>query len=480
MTEKEAARLPCPWPSTRLPWRGCGVWLMGDSHVHHRQTGLARVVEEARQHGCDYLAFTEHSFYTECLKAQPELIERALHAHPDMILVTGVEWSSPAGDETRSEQVGVLMPGGARGMSFLDQFLNRFDTRVAGIKTSEEAFLDALRFLSAEGAGDVRPTVILTHPHRPQAAFTADQIRSARRAGPALAGLCGSSRPPKPGTCEVWPWVSDVGGTYDQLTADGLRLVILAESHFHQHTSEGGQEFWPGELRQNYVYCPDRSEAGLFQGLRSGASYFVLGDIVREVELRAAAAGESVMMGETLSARRGAPIEITVTAVENAHLDSMQLIGNPDGQPCVIARVPGRRLVPRGGRVRWRLESRAGQESFYVRARGSAHIEKPYPMTAWFYTNPLWVSTDSAVVTKATVAKSAEPTSTDAEGNLTIGRTVVRGGVPRPPAGRGGRRGTGGGHRQGLQQIDSGERHPRESRLPEGKGGAVCLRREHA
>lgn len=111
--------------TTKHPWHDIGVWLMGDTHVHHRQTGLQRVVDEASQYGCDYLAFTEHAHYTEYLEAQPEFMEKAYSAHPNMILVNGVEWSTPAGNDTRAEQAGLLMSGGANGMPLLRQFLNR-------------------------------------------------------------------------------------------------------------------------------------------------------------------------------------------------------------------------------------------------------------------------------------------------------------------------------------------------------------------
>jgi len=377
--------------TTKHPWRDTGVWLMGDSHCHHRQSGLERVVEASCRFGCDYLAFTEHSFYTEHLEAQPELIEKAHTAHPEVILVNGVEWSSPAGDETRAEQVGLLMPGCANGMPVLREFLGRFDTKVAGIKPSEETFLDALRFLSQQGHGDVRPTVILTHPHRPEAAFTMSQIHSALQAGPALAGLCASSRPPSRGALEVWPWAGQVGGVCDQLFAQGHRIVMLAESHFHQHISEGGEELWPGEFRRNYVYCPQRSEAGLLQGLRSGASYFVLGGIVEEVEFTASAGEEWMMTGERLTVPPGWPLEVSLSLIENASLDRVELIGNPEGEVRVVTSARGGDLARSAGRTTWTTEVNMGSQPCYFRARGSAHTDKPYPVTAWFYTNPLWL-----------------------------------------------------------------------------------------
>lgn len=376
----------------RLPWRESGVWLMGDTHVHHRLTGLERIVEVAAGFGCDYLAFTEHAHYREYVEPQTELIEKALKAHPEMVLVNGVEWNSPAGDETRAEQIGLLWPGGAGGAADLWDFLRRFDTRIAGIPTAEETFLEALRALSRFGEGAVRPTVILTHPHRPQAAFTARQLRRALDVGPALAALCGSSRPPELGRWEVWPWVAEVGDVYDTVLADGRRIVALAESHFHQHVSEGGGEYWPGELRRNYIFCPERSEAGLFAGLRGGASYFVLGGVVERVGFTASADGESVMMGESLVVAPGRPVEVTVEFVERRRLEAVELIGNPQGRVEVAARAQGPDLSRAGERTRWTVPVRASSLPCYLRARGWVRLREPYPLTGCFYTNPLWLA----------------------------------------------------------------------------------------
>lgn len=373
----------------RCAWRDTGVWLMGDTHVHHRQTGLVRVVDQSSSFGCDFLAFAEHSFYTDCVERQPELMERAARAHPGMILVNGVEWSTPAGNEERSEQVGLMVPGGREGMPLLVEFLSKYDTRVAGVASGEEAFLEALRWLGRFGEGDVRPLVILTHPHRPHAAFTASQIRRALRTGPALAGLCASSRPAEMGSMEVWPWAAQVGHVCDRLFADGCRLVMLGESHFHQHVEEAGTEFWPGEFRRNYVFCPDRSEAGLFRGLRGGISYFVLGDIISDLEFGASSGGASIMMGEALTVPADGSVEVTLRFVEKRTVEVVELIGNPLGDVRVVASVRGSDLVREAGRAACCVTIKVGRRPCYLRARGSARIERPYPTKAWFYTNPL-------------------------------------------------------------------------------------------
>jgi hypothetical protein len=374
------------------PWHDTGLWLVGDTHIHYRQIGLERVVEEASRFGCQYLAFTEHAQYTEYLEAQPGLIAKALAAHPEMLLINGTEWNSPAGDEERSEQVGLLVPGVAAGVPLLREFLSRFDTQVAGIKTGDETFLEALRFLSRHGQGDVRPTAILTHPKGPQEAFTVSQIGAGLQVGPALAGLCASSRPPQPGELEVWPWASDVGGTCDQLFARGRRVVMLAESHLHRHGEEEGGEFWPGEFRRNYIYCPDRTEAGFFRGLRSGGSYFVLADIVRDIAFTASAGGERIMLGETLSAEPGQTVTVSLSFVEKVPVEAVELIGNAGGEVRVVARSPGKALARSVGRTTWTVDVTMGATPCYLRARGSAHVRQPYPVTACFYTNPLWLT----------------------------------------------------------------------------------------
>ncbi len=94
---------------------------------------------------------------------------------------------------------------------------------------------------------------------------------------------------------------------------------------------------WPGFYRCTYLYCAEWSEAGLFRGIRSGASYFVLGGIVEEVEFAASARGQSVMMGESLSVVPGRPVEVTVSVAENRPLETIELIGDPGGEVRLVA-----------------------------------------------------------------------------------------------------------------------------------------------
>ena len=128
------------------------------------------------------------------------------------------------------------------------------------------------------------------------------------------------------------------------------------------------------------------------RGLRSGGSYFVLADIVRDVAFTASAGGETSMMGETLAGEPGQTVAVSLEFTENVPVEAVELIGNPGGRVRVVARSPAKGLTRSAGRTTWTVDVTMGRKPCYLRARGSAHVRQPYPMRAWFYTNPLWLA----------------------------------------------------------------------------------------
>ena len=371
----------------RLPWRETGVWLAGDTHAHYRLVGFEALVSEARRH-CDFLVLASHGHIAEAFGPQPGLIEEARARHPDLLLVNGVQWEAPIGDS-----VTVLMPGVSQGMPIFEEFLKRFDTRVGGAEETDENFLEALRFLGGKPIDGVLPAVILQHPHGART-FTVEQIRSALEVGAALVGFCITSgqrwREGREG--DIHPWAAEVGGVADTLFAERRRVLMTAESDFHQRQIEGRTAFWPGEFRKTYVFCPQRSEAGLFAGLRSGAYYLVVGGIVEGLELTASARGESVMMGERLTVAAGATVEVRVEFAARSAVAGVELIGNPTGEAAVVARVQGKELERRDETLRWKTEVKAPPTgTFFLRVRGAAPLDEPPGSVGCFYSAPLWV-----------------------------------------------------------------------------------------
>ena len=73
-----------------LPWRNTGVWLAGDTHTHHRLIGGEKLLDGASE-CCDFIALTSHAHNPDAVKAHPRVIEKGRKAHPDMIVVNGVQ-----------------------------------------------------------------------------------------------------------------------------------------------------------------------------------------------------------------------------------------------------------------------------------------------------------------------------------------------------------------------------------------------------
>ena len=373
----------------RLPWRDTGVWLAGDAHCHYRLVGVEELAAHASER-CDFIAVTSHGHMSEAFEAQPGLIEEARDRHGDLVLINGMQWEAPIGDS-----VTVLMPGVGEGMPLLQEFLRRFDVRVAGIEETQENFLKGLRFLGEHAVSGVLPAAIIQHPHGDRA-FTADAIGEALDAGGALVGFCVSSakRRSSPGEGILHPWVADLAGVADVLFAEGRRVAMTAESDFH-HVDPGnwGQtEFWPGEYRRTVLYCPERTEAGVFAGLRSGACYVVVGNLVDDFELTLAAGDEVVMLGEELKVSAGTSVTVTARFARTGNIETLELIGNPGGMMRVLAEAAGDALPEEDGIVTWTVDLDVTPGTFFVRVKATGKAADPAGAPAALATGAIWVN----------------------------------------------------------------------------------------
>jgi len=377
----------------RIPWRESGSWLVGDTHMHYRNVGLDRLAAESARH-CDFIAVTSHAHRTDFFSAQAELIARAREAMPELVIINGVEWNPPIGNHAS-----VLAPGGPDAMPVLEGLVSRFDRRAAGAE-DETAFFEALDFLADAGGTDyVRPTVILNHPCK-SPVFGVEGLRRGMARGPALVGFSGggghSAQPALGGDGPANEWVAVVGGVYDSLLAetDAPRPVMIADSDFHTHVADGGADFWPGEFARSFIFCPERSEEGVFAGLRSGASYFILGPLLDSLEFNVRCEGHDAMLGECLDAQADGSVEVRLAMKGAEAVQGVELIGNPRGQAEVVARAAGRELERSGRDAVWQCEIPLGSRGFQIRARGYGTALKPVVDKAgvmWFYTSAVRV-----------------------------------------------------------------------------------------
>ncbi len=213
-------------------------------------------------------------------------------------------------------------------------------------------------------------------------------------------------------------WYSaQVGGLWDALLAEGRNWWNFASSDYHKHWSNGGSDFWPGEYQKNYVDIDTRAknrEAAVVEGLRSGNSWHVMGDLIDQLEFIAKSKGSKATMGQTLHVRPGQTVTLKITVrdpkgtnhcpfdfdnpslaqigiaqpLNQPVLDHIDLIrgevlgkispDSPDYSEAtnasakVVARFKRRGGPKRGGTMTYVYRFRAGQgKSYYFRLRGT-------------------------------------------------------------------------------------------------------------
>jgi hypothetical protein len=104
-------------------------------------------------------------------------------------------------------------------------------------------------------------------------------------------------------------YTAKVGGLWDALLGEGRRWFNFANSDYHSHYTAGGDDFYPGEYQKTVVYTKDTDGDGEYslkeiaQGLRSGNSYIVHGDLVSFLEFEAQDKNQKVVTGGELKSK---------------------------------------------------------------------------------------------------------------------------------------------------------------------------------
>ena len=104
-------------------------------------------------------------------------------------------------------------------------------------------------------------------------------------------------------------YTAKVGGLWDALLGEGRRWFNFANSDYHRHYTAGGDDFYPGEYQKTVVYTKDTDGDGEYslkeiaQGLRSGNSYFVHGDLVSFLGFEAQDKNQKVVTGGELKSK---------------------------------------------------------------------------------------------------------------------------------------------------------------------------------
>lgn len=123
--------------------------------------------------------------------------------------------------------------------------------------------------------------------------------------------------------------LAKVGGVWDSLLGEGRNFWVFGNSDFHINQTKatvlGGEpDFWPGEYTKNYTYTSSKTYQSILDGMRSGNSFTVLGDLINALDFTVANNGKTATMGERLNATTGKTTTMTIRFKSPAHNSANQ------------------------------------------------------------------------------------------------------------------------------------------------------------
>lgn len=458
-----------------------GRWVSGDMHTHTFLTDgsntQAQVAKSAFQDfGLDWFANSEHGgkssrdpfgntlatpvYRWQSLADWSYPIVRDLRAiFPQKTIVQGVEWNVPTHEHA---SVGIA----ADEPKAIAEFEYAFDASDNSTTSPYSAMISKDNTNSASALNGIAwlqknyPTtayVSINHPSRVLKNVASD-FRDYYNAGPdvfiGFEGMPGHQKEASRGgyantmstpdlTAQARTYggadyiVAKLGGVWDSLLGNGLRINTFANSDFHSTAGD----FWPGEYEKNVTYVEHPGDAtSLVAGLKSGESFMVHGDLIDQLQFYAVSGGTKVSMGdEALKVKSGKDVLVVVkyhspsrnNNGDKPNVDHIDLIGG-DITPAPAKGTPGyaaatnptTKVLRRFGKGRaqslgkgWYADTYVLEDvdgPMYLRLRGTnLPVNTPNQLDAegnpvvddaigantpaeaykdlWFYSNPLWI-----------------------------------------------------------------------------------------
>jgi hypothetical protein len=399
----------------KIDWIGHGHWLKADLHTHTKFSdgshSVAEIVDKAASFQCNVVAITDHGGSNLFAATPPYFkeIAAARLAHPEMIVLTGLEWNVPPWEG--DEHAKVLLASERDEASLLTLFKANFDDFDRAEHDSELAD-EALRWLAEYGTVDgLAPVVLYNHPSRKRGRSTSlvpelTRMRQVNELVVGFEGGAGHQRTDPLGGYQTrqqlidrWdPVVARAGDGWDQLLAAGIDVWgAEASSDFHNADPRDLHDYWPGEFSETWLYVPEKTATGVLQALRAGSFFGVHGQIAREVQIRVDADSlpRPAQAGEAIAVSKGCVVSVEVrydsppTDWEGKpnQLDSIELIAiDESGAELILTH----QITPESPTLKTALEPLG--KSLVLRARGRRVV--PDGPDLMFYTNPVRINVE--------------------------------------------------------------------------------------
>ncbi|RXR02032.1 hypothetical protein [Pseudoxanthomonas composti] len=426
-------------------------WLAGDHHVHsewsvdwdesvspprpirggdspYTRTDNARA---ASLHGLRWMVHTDHGGPGHSAVTREgawPALQAAREAVPELIQFHGMEFDVPAGEHASL----IIAPGPDEAMQQYE-IERDFNRREPLDKAARDTDADMRKALAHMRALQPRPLMFINHPSRTATApgswgeVTPQELRHWQDAAPDVLvgmegapghqadrktrGLYRNAAAPSDGGFDQM--TTQIGGVWDQLLAEGRRFWITANSDAHRHAGIGGSDFYPGEYSKTYVWARPQA-ADVLDGLRHGRMFVVTGDLIDGLDMRLQSGRASAGSGQTLSARDGdtlvLTLRISLPAAPNFH-NARPILHHIDiisGQPGAGTGTPTMQVQTLTA-AQWKQEGRTlsmtvsvprPSQRGFVRVRGTstaqAHPAQDVPgedpwEDLWFYSNPIFI-----------------------------------------------------------------------------------------
>ncbi len=348
-------------------------WMAGDFHEHTTFTDgrhpIRGVVRNGFRYGLDWVANSEHggafprdaegSFWddTEVYPGLPSkgdpnekggrktmwrwqslsefvypIIQELRGEFPERLVASGLEWNVPGHEHC---SVGVVAAD-ASGLAEFEYRFDEGDNDTSGgpdgewtgkiMENDHEKAVKAVEWM--RDRYPLSSWIVFAHPER-AASYAVADFRDFNDAAPDVAfgfeGLPGHQKQEQRGGYKeravgggtyggAGIYIAEVGGLWDALLGEGRRWWTFVSSDFHSPSGD----FWPGEYAKTWTLVRDADRDGEYtlydvaEGLRSGNSYCVHGDLIDRLEFHVTSGARSATMGQTLEVNSGQPLTVTL------------------------------------------------------------------------------------------------------------------------------------------------------------------------
>ena len=248
------------------------MWIKGDLHVHSNCCGdgtlaVEEIVERSKEF-CDFIAISGHSRNPQFWRSEKQYadIVAARKKFDIPIFCTGeIEFPIP-------RHAMVLTTPDDREFELLRELVARF-CRYDGVEGADKA-VELLNFVNDNWHENC--FMIFNHPNAPDVSL---EDLMAIAPSPVFRVLAcvdrGERRAP-----QTW----DVGAEWDKLLTAGFRISTRCGSDFHQHFTDGGHDYYPGEFVQDCLQVEKNDYADIIRAYRNGNFFTMCGNLIADPE----------------------------------------------------------------------------------------------------------------------------------------------------------------------------------------------------